>query len=170
MADNLTIEVKSNTDSLSARAVHDCFVNLVQTEIEGGEVFLKALVPKREGDLFAHAGHKGPIDGGLIVEGSVGIPEIHKQGESSLESGKYPLDVDQGTGIFGDHGTIFPREKRFMYIPPERGIPGFLAHSKGQRGRGFMAATYALMVASLQINGQKFRAELTARLKADQLT
>lgn len=170
MADNLKIEIKSNTDSLSAHAVHDCFSNIVKAEIEGGEVFLKALVPKRERDLFAHVSHSGPFDAGFEIEGSVGIPEIHKTGESDPLSAKYPIFVDEGTGIFGEHGTIFPKQKKFMYIPPDRGFPGFLANSKGQEGKHFMAATYALMAAMLQINGEKFKAELTSRLESDKLT
>lgn len=170
MADNLKIEIKSNTDSLSAHAVHDCFSNLVKTEIESGEIFLKVLVPKREGDLFAHVSHSGPFDAGFEIEGSVGIPEIHKAGESDPFSAKYPIFVDEGTGIFGEHGTIFAKKGKFMYIPFYRGEPGFLHDSKGQRGRGFMAATFALMSAMLSINGEKFKAELTSKLQSDKLT
>lgn len=166
MNDNNQIEfiIRSNTDSISAHAIHDCFSNLIKSELEGGEIFLKALVPKLSGDMFARIGHKGPNDDGSVIEGSIGIPEIHKIGESDPLSAKYPVFVDEGTGIFGERGTIFPKNKKFMYIPPNRGYPGFLAHSKGQEGKGFMAVTYALMVASLKINGEKFKHELAARL------
>jgi hypothetical protein len=173
MADNPELEVvgiRSNINSLSEKAFHDVLVNLVRNELLVGEVALKTLVPKREGDMAAHAGHKGPIDTGLEIEGSVGIPEIHKAGESDPFSAKYPLFVDEGTGIFGEHGTIFPKEKRFMYIPPDRGIPGFLRTSKGQEGRHFMAKTFSIMQAMLQINGELFRSELNTKLKAGQLT
>jgi hypothetical protein len=163
------VKVESDTDSLSARAVHDCFVNFVRAELEGGEVFLKALVPKREGDLFAHVGHKGPYDSGIEIEGSVGIPEIHKTGESDPFSAKYPIFVDKGTGIFAKGDTIFPKDKKFMYIPPGRGYPGFLAHSKGQRGKDFSLAAFSLMIGMLQVNGERFKAELTSRLDVNKI-
>lgn len=172
MPDNQTIQidVETNIDSLSARAVHDCFVNLVRNELLMGEVALKALVPKRTMDMAAHTGHKGPVDGGIEIEGSVGIPEIHKSDESDPFSAKYPLFVDKGTGIFGEHGTIFSKEKQFMYIPPERGFPGFLRSSKGQPGKEFLFATFTTMVAMLKINSDAFKAELTAKLDADKLS
>lgn len=172
MANNPELElvaIESNTDRLSGRVVHDALVNLVKNELRVGEDAMKALVPKFEGDMAAHVSHKGPFDSGLEVEGSVGIPEIHKAGESDPESAKYPIFVSKGTGIFGDHGTIFPKAKQFMYIPPDRGYPGFLRSSKGQKGNDFLAATYAVMVAMLQINGEIWKAEITNKMKADTL-
>lgn len=166
----IEIDVRSNIDKLSEKAVHDTLVNYLSDELIAGETILKFLVPKKDGDLEAHAGHRGPDDDGIEATGVVGIPEIHKAGESDPFSAKYPIFTDKGTGIFGEHGTIFPKEKRFMYIPPDRGIPGFLRTSKGQEGHHFMVATFASMVAMLQINGEKFKADLTAKLKSDQLT
>ena len=159
--------ITSNTDRLSARAVHDSFVEFIRNEALMGEVALKSFVPKRSLDMAAHAGHKGPEDSGMIIEASVGIPEIHKTNESSPFSAKYPLFVDKGTGIFAEHGTIFAKEKEFMYIPPERGYPGFLRSSKGQPPKEFMAATFSTMVALLRINSDVWKKELTARLEAD---
>ena len=171
MPDNqiLDISIESNIDSLSTRAVHDCFVNLVRNELLMGEVALKAFVPKRSMDMAAHTGHKGPIDDGIEIEGSVGIPEIHKVGESDPFSAKYPIFVDKGTGIFAEHGDIFPKEKKFMYIPPDRGYPGFLAHSKGQPPKEFMLATFSTMIAMLKINGDVWKAELTSKLEAEKI-
>lgn len=163
---NIDVTVRSNTDSLSERAVHDSLVDMLRDELILGEAFLAGIVPKRDGDMAAHVSHRLD-DSGAIIEGAVGIPEIHKASESDPFSAKYPLFVDKGTGIFGDHGTIFPSEKQFMYIPPERGIPGFLRSSKGQSGRGFMFATYSFMLAMLEMNGEIFRAELSARLNSD---
>ena len=170
MGDNPEIyiaEIRSNTDRISAHAVHDAFVNLVRNELLQGEVALKALVPKRSMDMAAHAGHKGPVDSGPIIEGSVGIPEIHKSDESDPFSGKYPIFVDKGTGIFGEHGTIYPKDKKFMYIPSERGYPGFLKSSKGQPPREFMMATFSVMVALLKVNTDIWKAEMIAKLQAD---
>lgn len=161
------VRITSNTDKLSAKVIHDVLINLVRNEAIVGETALKALVPKREGDMAEKAGHTGPVDEGEEIKSSVGIPEIHKVGESDPLSAKYPLFSDQGTGIFGEHGTIFPTKKQFMYIPPQRGIPGFLRSSKGQEGKEFLAASYAVMVAMLQINGNIFKAELTTRLQAE---
>lgn len=170
----IKIDVRSNIDKLSEKAVHDTLVNYLSDELISGEDILRFLVPKREGDMAAHVGHKGPIDSGTEIEGSVGIPEIHKTGESDPLSAKYPLFTDDGTGIFGEHGTIFSKRGRdkFMYIPPQRSdFGGGFAHSvKGQEGHHFMFATFAAMVAMLQINGEKFKADLTAKLKSDQLT
>ena len=152
--------ITSNTDKLSSLVIHDTFSNLVRKEMEGAETFLKALVPKRTGDLFAHVGSKGPFDDGFEIEASVGIPKIKKDGESDPFSQYYPIFVDQGTGPFG------PKTKEAMYIPPSRGYPGFLYESKGQRGQHFAAAAFALTAAMLEINGEKFKAELTSRLQA----
>lgn len=161
--------ITSNTDKLNSRAIHDVFVDLIRSEVEQGEVFLKALVPKREGDMFAHAGHTGPNDDGIDITASVGIPEIHKIGESDPLSAKYPI-YTEGTGIFGGKGDIYAKDKESMYIPSNRGYPGFLKHSKGQPPHGFMAETYALMVGMLEVNGEIFKKKLTAKLQSDKLT
>lgn len=165
------VSIRSNTDGLSARAVHASLVEFIRDELIDGEAILKAVVPKREGDLFAHVGHTGPVDMGAIIEGSVGIPEIHKSGESDPLSAKYPVFADKGTGIYGGEGIIFAKRKEFMYIPPERGggteYPLFLRASKGQRGQHFSLIAFANMVAMLEINGEKFKAELTSRLDLD---
>lgn len=172
MADDVELyiaSVKSNTSKLSEKAVHDSLVNLVRNEAIFGELMLKALIPKREGDTAEAAGHKGPFDDGFNVTAAVGVPEVHRTGESDPFSAKSPLFVDKGTGIFGGEGEIFAKDKDFMYIPPDRGIPGFLRHSKGQVGKEFMAATFVSMVEAMKINGELFRAELTSKLTSDKL-
>jgi hypothetical protein len=169
MAHIEVVEIKSNTDRLSDRAVHDTLVNFVRNEALMGEISLKALVPKRTLDMMRAAGHKGPYDMGAEIEAAVGIPEIHKDDESSPFSAKYPIFTDKGTGIFAEHGSIFAKEHETMYIPESRGIPGFLRESKGQPGREFMMATFSTMIAMLKINGEVWRTELTSRLKTDQI-
>lgn len=176
MPDNPQIEIvaiRSNTDAISGRAVHDSLVNMLRDELLMGEAFLAGIVPKRSGDMAEHVGHRGPDDAGEIIDGSVGIPEIHKSDESDPFSAKYPLFVDKGTGIFGEHGTIFPKEKHFMYLPPERGggteYPRFLSSSEGQAPRGFMLETFAFMSAWLKVNGEIWKSELAAKLNADKL-
>lgn len=173
MAENIDLEisVKSNTEKLSDRALHDALVNFVRNEAVMGEIALKALVPKGETfSLTRAAGHKGPYDEGAEVTAYVGIPEIHKAGETDPLSARYPLFVDKGTGIFGDsHATIFPKTREFMKLPPKGDYSIFHKHVKGQEGRGFMAATFSAMVAMLKINGEAFRVDLTSKLKADKL-
>lgn len=160
------VSITSNTQALSEKVIHDSLVNMLKDELLLGEAFLAGIVPKREGDMAAHVGHRID-DKGIEIEGAVGIPEIHKTGESDVLSGQYPLFVDKGTGIFNEHGTIFPKEKQFMYIPPERGIPGWLRSSKGQPGQHFMFATFSMMVSLLEMNGQIWKADLAAKLNAD---
>jgi hypothetical protein len=164
--------IKSNTDKLSGKAVHDVAVNLVRNEAIFGEIMLKAFVPKHEGFMAEAAGHKGPFDDGTDVVASVGIPEIHKPGESDPFSAKYPEFVAKGTGLFGDtpHDIFAKKYPGFMYIPPERGAPGFLFKSKGQVGKPFLQATYVSMVEAMKINGEIFKSELTARMKSDTLS
>jgi hypothetical protein len=173
LSDDLEIYVRSNTDGLSARVLHDCLYNLVETELIGGETFLKALVPKKTGSLEQHVGHSGPFDEGIEISGSVGIPMIEKTSESGSydpNSSLYPLFVDKGTGIFGDkESPIFARKGEFMKLPPDGINSMFQREVKGQRGHEFMAATYGLMKAMLEINGAKFKEELRVKLKADQL-
>lgn len=173
MSENISIEVRSNTDSLSARVLHDCLYNLVETELIGGETFLKALVPKKTFALEHNVGHSGPFDEGIEISGSVGIPMIEKTSESGSydpKSSLYPLFVDKGTGIFGDRESpIFSRKGEFMKLPPDGIHSIYQKEVKGQRGHEFMAATYGLMKAMLEINGAKFRDELKLRLKANQL-
>lgn len=164
--------IKSNTDKLSAKAVHDSAVNLVRNEAIFGEIMLKALVPKHEGFMAEAAGHKGPFDDGTDVIAAVGIPEIHKSNESDPFSAKYPLFAWKGTGLFGDepHDIFSKRPGGFMYIPLERGSPGFLFRSKGQEGKPFIQATYISMVEAMKINGELFKAELSTRMKSDTLS
>jgi hypothetical protein len=164
------VSIKSNTDALSERAIHDTLVSFVRNEALMGEVALKALVPKRSMAMAAAAGHKGPYDEGLEITAYVGIPEIPPD-ESDPSSGKYPIFVDSGTGIFADHGTIVAKEHDFMHIPASRGggteYPMFLKQSKGQEGKHFMAATFAVMINMLQTNAEVWKTELTSKLDAD---
>ena len=166
-------DIRSNTDKLSAKVIHDGLVKFTKDELIIGETMMKAFVAaggkgRSVGDLEAHVGHKGPIDAELLIEGSVGIPEIHKADESSVLSGKYPIFVDKGTGIYGDRGDeIFAKENKFMKIPPERGEPGYLRKSKGQEGKHYLLATFLTMAATMQTTGESFKADLTAKLSAD---
>jgi hypothetical protein len=164
-------EIKSNTEKLSDRALHDTLVNFVRNEALMGEVALKAIVPK--GDTLAltrAAGHKGPYDEGAEITAYVGIPEIHKAGETDPLSAKYPLFVEKGTGIFGDsHSEILPKTREFMKLPTKGDYGIFHKHVKGQEGRGFMLVTFSVMVGMLRVNGDAFRVELTSRLKSDKL-
>lgn len=164
--------IKSNTDNLSERAVHDTLVSFIDHEAIMGEIALKSFVPK--GDTLAltrEAGHKGPYDDGLEITAHVGIPEIHADDKLSPNAPKYPVFVDQGTGIFGDtHSPIFPKISEFMKLPPKGDLPIFHKSVKGQEGKEFMAATFAFMLGMLKVNGEAFRAELITKLKADQLT
>ena len=172
MAEVYISSIKSNTDRLSEKAVHDTLVDFIRNEALMGEVALKALVPKGDTlSLTRAAGHTGPYDDGLEVTAHVGIPEIHKTDESSPTSAKYPIFVDKGTGIFGDsHSSIFPKTKEFMKLPPKGDYSIFHKSVKGQEGKEFMMATFAVMIAMLKINGETFRAELMEKLKADQMT
>lgn len=177
MSDDVEVyieSIKSNTDKLSGKTLHDSAVNLVRNEAIFGELMLKALVPKHEGFMAEAAGHKGPFDDGTEAIAAVGIPEIHKPNESDPFSAKYPEFVSKGTGLFGDEPDyIFAkRDKGFMHIPPERSDRGggFLFKSKGQEGKPFMAATYISMVEAMKINGELFKAELSEKLKSDTLS
>ena len=168
-------DIKSNTDKMSARAIHDSLVNLVRTEAFIGEDFMRAIVPKFDGTMAASVGHRGPIDGGLEIDAAVGIPEIHKPDESDDYSAKYPLFVNEGTGPYASRGPIGPKRGFWMVVPPERSTMGagrniYMMRTMGQRGRHFTAATYAVMAGMLAVNGEKFRAEVTAKLMADQLS
>jgi hypothetical protein len=165
------LEVKSNTQKLSDRALHDVLVSFMRHEALMGEVALKALVPKGETfSLAREAGHKGPFDEGAEITASVGIPEIHKPGETDPLSAKYPIFVDKGTGIFGDTDSkIFPKTRKFMKLPPKDDFSIFHRSIKGQKGQEFMLATFSIMVGMLRINGETFKAELSEKLKSDKL-
>jgi hypothetical protein len=165
------LEVKSNTEKLSDRALHETLVNFVRREALMGEVALKAIVPKGETlSLAREAGHKGPFDEGYEITASVGIPEIHRSGESDPLSARYPIFVDKGTGIFGDKDSrIFPKTKEFMKLPPKDDFSIFHRSVKGQKGQEFMLATFSAMVGMLRINSEEFRKEFSAKLKADKL-
>lgn len=171
MKDNVEFYITSNTEKLSDLALHDTLVNFVRNEIVMGEVALKAVAPKGESlSMAREAGHKGPIDEGYEVTGYVGIPEIHKVGESDPLSAKYPVFVDKGTGIFGDtHSEIFPKTRHFMKLPPKGDFSIFHRSVKGQKGQEFMAATFAVMVGMLRINGEEFKKELSTKLESDKL-
>lgn len=174
MADNAQIEfhIVSNTDKISDKVLHDTLVNFVRNESLMGEVALKAIVPKGESlSLTREAGHRGPYDEGAEITAYVGIPEIHKPGEIDPLSARYPIFVDKGTGIFGDRDSrIFPNTKEFMKLPPKDGYSIFHRSVKGQKGQGFMAATFSTMVNMLRINGEAWKTELTKKLQSDKLT
>lgn len=173
MADsiNLELSVRTNTEKMSDRALHDTLVNFVRNEALMGEVALKALVPKGDTlSMMREASHKGPFDEGGIVTASVGIPEIHKAGEADPDSAKYPLFTDRGTGIFGEsRSEIFPKTREFMKLPPKGDFSIFHKHVKGQEGKEFMLATFSVMVNMLKINSEVFKTELSEKFKADKL-
>jgi hypothetical protein len=171
--DDLEITIRSNTDKLSDRAVHDSLVNFVDAELVGGEVFLKVLVPKKTFSLEHAVSHSGPFDDGFEISGSVGIPPIAKLSDSGSfdpNSVDYPIFVDKGTGIFAEGSTtIFAKKGEFMKLPPDGLHSMYQREVKGQPGKEFMAATYGLMKGMLEINGEKFKEELKVRLMADKL-
>jgi hypothetical protein len=167
----IRVEIKSNTDSLSARAVHDALVHMVGDSAEEGADFLKMAVPHRTLAMAMAAGHHGPVDDGINVSASVGIPPIVNPGGSfDPNSMRYPMFVDKGTGIFGDYHTpIFAKRSEAMKLPPD-GVHSIFQHEiKGQEGQFFMKKTFEFMKASMSINAEHFKAELKSKLTADKL-
>lgn len=156
---------------MSAVALHDALVKMVGYAAEEGADFLKLAVPK--GDtlgLVTHAGHHGPIDDGISVKAEVGIPPILAGGVTDPNSMRYPMFVDQGTGIFGDlHTPIFAKRGEAMKLPPDGIHSIFQKVVKGQEGQFFMEKTFEFMKASMQANAELFKAKLKSKLTADEL-
>lgn len=176
MSDNVYIgvEVKSNTDSLSAKTLRNSLFGLVGDIVVEGTDFLRIAVPKGNTlELSKHVGHTGPYDEGTTIVGHVGIPLIDTKSLGSFDpnSMKYPLYVDEGTGIFGVHeSSIFSKRSDYMKLPPDGIHSIFQKEIKGQRGQHFMEKTFEFMKESLKPNVEKFKIDLSSKFKADKLT
>lgn len=170
--DNIYVaRIESNTERLSADAVHKSLADMVKGITDDGVEFLKDIVPHGATlALTEAAGSHGPIDTGFEFVAEIGIPAIFNA--SSIYSPAamlYPIYVDQGTGIYGDHKTpIYPYRALYMKLPKD-GIHS-IYHKKveGQKGQHYMAATYAsIRLVSLPYWKEKFKAILKSKIQSD---
>lgn len=157
MSVQIETSVESNVENLSALTVHRLYRNLVSRMLSRGADLLRLNTPKNTGEMAAHVGHHGPVDEGLVITGSVGIPPIsvvnrrYQVGTKDLftpgeqSSANYPLFRDRGTGIFGPaHAPIHSRRAHVMRFEGTEG-PLFRAEVKGQPPGHFMLETYEQM-------------------------
>lgn len=177
---DLQTEVRSNISSLSALALHEALVRMVDGIMRQGAEFLRGIVPKESGEMAAHVGSKEAVEIAGIIEARLGIPAIGESvrpGEGGSyglfpsDRSHYPLFTDQGTGIFGPtHSPIFARHAGPMVF--EDGGHTIFAHSvKGQPGQHFMAETLAYCEALLRSDQTIHKAlkEMAARARVERL-
>jgi hypothetical protein len=137
----LEVTVRSNTEALSERALHESLVSTVNETLRGAETFLRAdrLAHSRTGLTVAHIKRESAEDLVAIIEGKLGVTSVHeKDGRPThgLQHSQAPIFVDQGTRT-----PIFSTQGKTMWNRPE-GI--FNRRSvRGQPGQHFMAKSYA---------------------------
>lgn len=173
---DIEVHVRSNVDRLSERAIHDAFYHLLKDITEEGTDMMRIIAPRGETSLLsASVSHIGPEDVPEHMEARIGIPPIPKPslstGVAYPNSALYPKDVDEGTGIYGDHSTvIYPKSGYFMKLPPKGDYNIYQPMVRGQEGQHYVAKTYAAIRAALDTNVEYFKQELKARLAAGALT
>jgi hypothetical protein len=169
---DLVVSVESNTDALSAMAVHKLLERLVEHIIDQGEDFLRVNVAESisgdygtTGDLEAHVGSHPVVSVGDAVQGSVGIPPI-ESGRRSATTGEsdqadYPIFKDKGTGIFGDTPhQITPATRQVMRFEGMFGEEVFRHSVSGQKGAEFTRHTYEEMFVALPHDVETFEREV----------
>lgn len=175
----LSTSVESNIDALSGEVLHLALVKLVDDLMRRGAEFLRGIVPKETGALAEHVGSKEAHEIAGIIEGRLGITEIHEAGgygaglphPGEQQRSHSPLFVDRGTGIFGPtHSPIFARRGGPMVF--ESGGHTVFAYSvKGQPGQHFMAETLAFVEAMLRtdLSIREALDEMAARARSERL-
>lgn len=174
MSKDIYFEVKTNFDFSVDVKLHKALHGFMDDIITEGADFLRVAVPKGDTlELTKHVGHTGPYDDGQDIVGHVGIPLISKKSLGTFDpnSMRYPIFVDEGTGIYGDHHSpIFSKRSDYMKLPPDGIHSIFQKETKGQRGQHFMEKTYEFMKASLKPNSEKFKTDLKTQLKPSSLS
>jgi hypothetical protein len=153
--EQIEVHIRSNVDALSADRIHQALVQMVQRNVEESTEFLRAIEPKRTGELEAHTSHTDAIeDIAGQIEAKIGITSIENAPDTNAvarnmhpgaqDTDQYPLFVDRGTGVFGPTGSpIFARDPKGMMVFEGREGTVFTHVVKGQHGQHFMAATAA---------------------------
>jgi hypothetical protein len=158
----LRIEVESNTEALTAMAVHRLIKDLVDASTEKGEVLLLINTPKDTGMMAEHVGRHPTEDFMVFIRGSFGIPPIELAAGRNIfsaneeDSALYPLFVDQGTGIHGTRGGMIHPGGVMVWEdrwPESEDAPKgkkegkvFRYQTEGQEGQHFMLETFQEMV------------------------
>jgi hypothetical protein len=169
---DLVVRIESNTDALTALAVHALLERLVDRVTEQGEGLLRVNVAESitgdygtTGDLEEHVGRHPVISAGDMIHGAVGIPPIDS-GRRSFTSGDsdqadYPIFKDRGTGIFGEEPhQITPATRKVMRFEGMFGDTVFRHSVAGQEGAEFGCRTYEEMFSALPADVEIFEREL----------
>lgn len=145
------VGVRSNVSALSSARLHQALKDMVERVVDDSTTFMRAIEPKRTGELEAHTIHTHAEDVVDLIEAKLGVTAIGESVPSiGSDSSHYPIFVDVGTGIFGDTGSrIFAHTAKRMHFEID-GHEIFAESVAGQRGQHFVAATEAFAQALLR--------------------
>jgi hypothetical protein len=151
----LDVEVEGNVDRLSALAVHDLYVRMVDRIVDDGRYALEMNAVEATGNRYPrptpgamarHVDSSGPHDVGAEVSAEIGVTKVEEARARPYasffryEPEDYPLFRDQGTVAYGSPtGGIMRFEGR-------EGKPVFRRRVKGQLGAEFLLETYQEMI------------------------
>ncbi len=173
----LEFSSESNTDRLTAGAVHRLYEDLVDRLTDRGREALRTNAAAsvegkygRTGLMEEHVDSSGPVDEGTEITAAVGIKPVEEARArpyaSIFESdpADYPLFKDIGTGLFGETGgRIVSPKGGVMRFTGTEGETVFVRSTKGQEGAHFLRETYEEMLrVILPAEARKFAEDVGA--------